>query len=1542
MKKEKSILKKLIISWCMVLAVNSLMATGEPSTYFNIFIPPNAENIQRNVCLVVTAIYDSTAFSIVDDGMDGDTDDSKTGMLMAGQSYILYIKDNGINDDAKYASGGVLIQDGDYFIVTANNLVYASQSTNSDWQHDWVPATNKTGIGQKFIIYAPKTSSSNRDLNVFAYQDNTQITIRKISTSNNLITGFTNVDMNAGTIVVQRNLNIGQDIIYSGSEGRDAMISGETYVIEANKPVTVQYGALYTNERDGGGYVPSANGSATGDLFYFGVPYQNGTSGEQEIRVVSTDNANVVSLERYSLGTWVAMKTWTVNANAAVDWVGKNNGNVSYPTVFRVKCSTGKKVSVFEANWLETGNPGTSDIGTMCSSLNGTSSGKDFIIYLAPPGNEHNVKNPFTNSLFNQQLTHVYLFANNDTCHVTVKDAYTNGTKFSKMYTILPGRYADCYLTLTEWKSIYNNTGTVAGGPERPYVSIVSDKPISVMNTNFNDNWMMYMGSSLQQNFQQTTSTTKSNANPGDTVTITTHINFLVSQNIDSATVLVKANSGLEVISSRLENTTTNTMVIGSITTQTTQTIVNYPVQPLLVSTNNYQIVTKVIPQLMYNNGNLVDNGTVIGVETIITGKVNGITQQSSSSTGVQVQSANTGNLLFSLESFSSDLTNSWTCNTVDIDNDGWEDLFVTDKDNSKPNLYYKNNGNKTFTKTNINRLTTDLAPTVCSSWADFNNDGKRDVFIVNNTQKANALFVNNGNLNFQSVGNTAMTNHVAYFHSGSFVDYDNDGFLDVFVSNFMPTKFNELYHNNGNGTFTQIMNGAIVSENHMSLGATWSDFDNDGDQDLFVPNDNNENNSFFVNDGNGSFTKSTSLSITNDLGNSTGSCWGDVNNDGWLDLFVANASNQNNFLYINNKSGGFTKVTTGNVVNDGGHSHGCSFVDVDNDMDLDLYVTNDIGNKFLYINDGAGNFTRKKDEILEANYGKSMGQTWFDADKDGDMDLFVVTHSGQKNYFFTNNGNTNKWINIKLVGNISNKDAIGARVSIKSGSVWQCREVNSQSGLGGQHSIRCHFGLGANSTIDSVIVKWPSGIKQYVTGLTGNAFNTINEPSGACVKGAVYFDENNNCTKDANEDLISNIKLTMSNGQAITTNGNGTFKAYLPTGTYTSTIANQGNWQNLCGNKVFTVLNMTDTVTLNLPVASTVNGADLNVKLAATAMRRGFKNQVNVTVENNGSKSAYNVPVTVNLVSGMTIKSSLPAYQSKNGTLYTWLIDTVKPGHCFAITLLDSVHTTKQIGDDVTFETIATLNTDIYPSNNTANSTYKVVGAIDPNDLKVSPEGESEFGYVKAETVLNYKIRFQNVGSYHATQVIISDRLPQGLDYKAITNIESSHSYQLMLTEAGSLQFVFDNINLPDSSSNEAASHGFVSFSIPLLNTVKESEVVENEAFIQFDYEDVIKTNKVFNTLTLNANDEFITAYPNPATNKLILQLHSAKVEYQSGNYIKTISIVNSQGNLVHTTSSETGRVEINTTLLSAGIYYATITDYFGKQYHQKVVILK
>ncbi|RMG59018.1 MAG: hypothetical protein D6722_22855, partial [Bacteroidetes bacterium] len=312
-------MKRLILLLSLLSICLPAWATGEAATYFEIFVPPNNDPVRRDVALIVTALYDSTTFEIVDDDMDGDNDDSVSGMLMAGQSYVLYMRNGAVNDDANHRGESGAKQDGDFFIITTDKLVFASQSCDSDWQHDWVPATNKTSRGVRFIIYSPPTSYSNRDLNVFAYEEDTEITIRKISTQATTSQGYTVVNMQTAQLVAQRVIDPGKDIIVYHRDGRDIMQKGETYLIEANKPVTVQYGALHGNARDGGGSVPAANGSSAGELFYFTVPYQ--ANREQEIRIVSWDDGNEVELAYYKQGDWEPIQTWDLDRLEPGDWV---------------------------------------------------------------------------------------------------------------------------------------------------------------------------------------------------------------------------------------------------------------------------------------------------------------------------------------------------------------------------------------------------------------------------------------------------------------------------------------------------------------------------------------------------------------------------------------------------------------------------------------------------------------------------------------------------------------------------------------------------------------------------------------------------------------------------------------------------------------------------------------------------------------------------------------------------------------------------------------------------------------------------------------------------------------------------------------------------------------------------------------------------------------------------------------------------------------------------------------------------------------------
>jgi hypothetical protein len=288
------------------------------------------------------------------------------------------------------------------------------------------------------------------------------------------------------------------------------------------------------------------------------------------------------------------------------------------------------------------------------------------------------------------------------------------------------------------------------------------------------------------------------------------------------------------------------------------------------------------------------------------------------------------------------------------------------------------------------------------------------------------------------------------------------------------------LYHNNGDGTFTRVLTGSIVNDGGISAGATWGDIDNDGDIDLFVANDNGQNNFLYINTGDGSFTKDSTSIIANDGGRSIGGCFGDVDNDCDLDLFVTNRSGENNFFYVNNGDGTFTKDTSSVIASDAGNSLGSNWADYDNDGDLDLFVTNAGQDNFFYENNGDGTFMKNLTSIVANEGGNSVACAWADYNNDGYLDLFV-SNSFVNDYLYRNNGNTNSWINVLCVGTLSNRSAIGARVRAKTTingfPVWQIRDVEGQSGQRSQNSLNVEFGFGNATIIDTILVEWPSGV---------------------------------------------------------------------------------------------------------------------------------------------------------------------------------------------------------------------------------------------------------------------------------------------------------------------------------------------------------------------------------------------------------------------------------------------------------------------------------
>lgn len=465
--------------------------------------------------------------------------------------------------------------------------------------------------------------------------------------------------------------------------------------------------------------------------------------------------------------------------------------------------------------------------------------------------------------------------------------------------------------------------------------------------------------------------------------------------------------------------------------------------------------------------------------------------------------------------------SDSRSCNFVDVNGDGWDDIFISNgPSGGQNNMLYLNNGDGTFTAVTNDPIVQDNSPSDGATFADVDNDGDLDAFVVTWYGVKNFFYRNKGDGTFDYEETTA-NDGGTYSETANWGDYDNDGWLDLYITNSTDfatnapaIKRNLLYHNTGDGNFERITTGSPVTDAQISRSVQWTDYDNDGDVDLFISNEENQRNNLYRNDGEGVFTKITDLAFLLDAKSSTGSSWADVDNDGDLDLFIANFPNQNNQLFINEGNGTFREVTEGDLVSDGGCSFGSAFADFDNDGDLDLFVANAFCTgtlqNFLYQNDGNGNFTRDETSISNLVTPSSYGCAWGDFNNDGFLDLVIAnckktSSSAQPpNSLYQNVGNTNHWLKIQLEGTVSNRSGIGAKVRTKATiagkTVWQLREVSAQDGYNCQNSLTVHFGLGDATTVDSLLIEWPSGLRTVVENVTPDSTYQIREDQGTFI----------------------------------------------------------------------------------------------------------------------------------------------------------------------------------------------------------------------------------------------------------------------------------------------------------------------------------------------------------------------------------------------------------------------------------------------------------
>ena len=472
----------------------------------------------------------------------------------------------------------------------------------------------------------------------------------------------------------------------------------------------------------------------------------------------------------------------------------------------------------------------------------------------------------------------------------------------------------------------------------------------------------------------------------------------------------------------------------------------------------------------------------------------------------------------------------------------------------SPPSRLYRNNGDGTFTDVTLGSGLdhTGWGMGVCVG--DYDNDGHDDLYVT--YYGGNVLYHNNGNGTFTDVTGKAGVRGHGWGMGCAFGDYDKDGRLDLYVANYLDVDINHLgepgsapnctyrgistfcgprglpggrdilFHNNGNGTFTDVTEKAgIDPDKYYGLGVVWGDYDKDGRPDVYVANDSTPS-SLYHNNGDGTFTDvgvpaGVAYSGEGQEQAGMGTDFADYDNDGWPDLVKGNFSDDTKNLYRNNGDGTFTDATYVAGLGDAGWlftTFGAKFLDYDNDGWKDVILANGqvfpqidryqtgityAERKLLFHNRGPGQGGVKFDEVgLRSGPGfaikrVSRGLAVADYDNDGDVEILVTNMNDSPDLLRHAHKNPRHSILVQTVGTRSNRDGIGAKVTVAAGGLTEYDEVRSGGSYLSSSDLRLHFGVGAATKIDRLEVSWPSGQKDAATNLSVDRIFVVKEGQG-------------------------------------------------------------------------------------------------------------------------------------------------------------------------------------------------------------------------------------------------------------------------------------------------------------------------------------------------------------------------------------------------------------------------------------------------------------
>ena len=420
-----------------------------------------------------------------------------------------------------------------------------------------------------------------------------------------------------------------------------------------------------------------------------------------------------------------------------------------------------------------------------------------------------------------------------------------------------------------------------------------------------------------------------------------------------------------------------------------------------------------------------------------------------------------------------------------DWNKDGYDDITLNSSV-AGPRFFQNNNG--VFTEVFFSGLSF-IGDCKAINWVDMNNDGFPDISFNSYLGKLR-FFMNNGNFQFTEISlSCGITQEALRGYALSWADYNKDGFLDVYVSNYMDSTVinastNFLYKNNGDGTFEDVsISSGTDNGYHYTLQSIWFDYDNDSWPDLFVNNDRSvHRNYLYHNNGNGTFSE---VGIQAGIGlyfDAMSASVADYNNDGWFDIYITDTPGTGNYLFRNNGNGTFTNVAASNNVTSGQFSWGAVWLDADNNKLQDLFVASMpyLPSSYPGYNSFFKNYGNTFDPLYSTGLTVDAGSTFScargDFNNDGFPDLLTHSYAPLGTQIWQNNGGAGHYIKVGLQGVYSNEDAVGTRIELYAGGAKQFRYTFCGEQYISQNSQWQHFGLGTTTSIDSLVIRWPRG----------------------------------------------------------------------------------------------------------------------------------------------------------------------------------------------------------------------------------------------------------------------------------------------------------------------------------------------------------------------------------------------------------------------------------------------------------------------------------